>query len=197
MSGSSAPVSPNANCTYCGKPVIWAQKSPAELQRAVEEGADVSEFHRPLDATKVSAGYTIIEGAAYYVYVHDIHVCEVAPISREAVQSKNVAAAAFYQSQTQKTIRDKNLETYGDIRKSNRQLLKSLISEKEQEFEWYFALKRRCGICHAYVDQKCTSRNKGDRFGSILKHPHDARLTRDEYRQIANKLATWRSSHDL
>ena len=77
MSGSSAPVSPNANCTYCGKPVIWAQKSPAELQRAVEEGADVSEFHRPLDATKVSAGYTIIEGAAYYVKkaVDEIYSC--------------------------------------------------------------------------------------------------------------------------
>lgn len=195
---SLPPTAPNANCKFCGKPVIWVKKSPEELQRAAEENADISEFHRPLDATKVSAGYTIINGSAYYVYVHDMHVCEVAPVSREAVASKNAAAAAFFQSQiAQKDIHDKNLETYGDIRKINRQLIRSVINEKTQEFEWDFALERQCSVCHARVDQKCTSMNKGARFGNVLLHPHDARITRDEYSQIASKLADWHRSHDL
>lgn len=182
------PTPPNSNCRFCGKPVIWVNKSPAEIEQIRLRGVDVSDVHRPLDATTVSAGYTIIEGAAYYVYTHQMHVCETPPISREAVETQHVAAAAFYQAQQQTAIRDKNLEVYGSVFDQN-QARKKAFKHYTMDIEWDYALVRSCTECTAEAEERCHYKKKPE---IILLHPHKRRLTAEDVANIERKQQLWR-----
>ncbi|QGF20222.1 hypothetical protein SEA_SIXAMA_43 [Gordonia phage Sixama] len=200
----TAPEVPNANCTFCGKPIIWANKPPHEMARIKAEGAPVSEFHRPLDATKISAGWTIIQGAAYYVYVHDMHVCDVAPIAREAVETQHVAAAAFYaQEVAQRQVRDDNIKLYGKhySKETARKLaLHTVYSDFERDTVWTYALRYKCEKCEAKRDEICTSLAKGKAgYGEPIRRPHPQRyekLTESDHRNIQRILAEWRQKYE-
>lgn len=161
---------PNANCTYCGKPVIWAQKPPEQLAEAKAAGA--SEFHRPLDATQVSAGYTVLDnGAAYYVYVHPIHVCDVSPVERQIYASDQVMARAFEVQEGLAALREANVEKYGVFQSDYRNRENYL-----NELEWKFSLQRDCPTCDAGSGEKCINMGSKKVIKRLI-HPHKQRLT--------------------
>ncbi|QEM41511.1 hypothetical protein SEA_FORZA_41 [Gordonia phage Forza] len=201
---SSIPSAPNANCTYCGKPIIWTQKSDADMARAAAQNRDISYFHRPLDATKVSAGWIIVEGQAHYVYVHEIHVCDVAPLAREAYESKHVAAAAFYNQEiAQRQVRDENVERYGrhfSEETTRKRALHSVYSDFERETVWSYALRYKCEKCGAKKDEICTSLAKGKAsFGEPVRRPHPQRyeqLSDADHYNIQEILARWRRKYE-